>query len=464
MHDFSIERIARIYLAVSGERNAFVGARRQFQEALLGETLVRAANGSIFWERRVNVGLALISPWDALARVKPVTRNDMMNAGEDILVNTAPSAQVLHTTGSSNSPFTIHRNAEEIAFLQKFFEYIGELVRPSIRVPLVVSTLDEDFHGGAITSESFFPKFFVGKRGSTDFDDAQEIFDLLISECQIPNAESRVSVLGTTSHFLSFLMAWFDENEHDFDQCRLERVFHGSSPLSLRAQKLIKERLGAELIDVYSMAEIIGRATCESPTKGMVFQPYTIVEILDPTSGEVVEEGVGCLTVTCLYPFVQMQPRIRYMTGDLFHISRDESGTSKLRFLGRIEHSALRGDGARSIPSISPIDVLDVLDGMEGIYRRPTSDSMSRLSPSLSQVYGRPSFRCTATDDRENPEIELEFEMTPSSDRVELTEERVARAVNKRSQELGLLQERDGIRVRARARPPGALGETGLKV
>jgi len=172
----------------------------------------------------------------------------------------------------------------------------------------------------------------------------------------------------------------------------IRNIFHGASYLSSFKRQWLTSLWGAELHNVYSSTEIIGRAV-EDEEGYFVFQPFNVVEVYDPWSREVIDEGIGLVMVTCLYPFVQLQPRIRYLTNDFVMTTKAADGQTKYKFIGRLENAACECIDGRCRPSIPPVFLYDILDSLEGICRQPTSEDMNRLGGDISSNFGRPVFK-----------------------------------------------------------------------
>ena len=84
-----------------------------------------------------------------------------------------------------------------------------------------------------------------------------------------------------------------------------------------------------------------------------------------------VDSGEGVLILTSLYPFVEMQPRIRYWTGDLFRLHPDGCVTGEigLEFRGRASQCVIVKSGGQFRSVLTPIDVVECLSDMDGIGR-----------------------------------------------------------------------------------------------
>jgi len=92
----------------------------------------------------------------------------------------------------------------------------------------------------------------------------------------------------------------------------------GAEPWSPRMRDRIYESLGIKAIDIYGTSELSGPLWCEcSAQQGIhVWADMTLIEVLDPATGEPVAPGEkGELVVTMLQK--EALPIVRYRTGDI---------------------------------------------------------------------------------------------------------------------------------------------------
>ncbi|NYT02187.1 MAG: phenylacetate--CoA ligase [Methanosarcinales archaeon] len=126
----------------------------------------------------------------------------------------------------------------------------------------------------------------------------------------------------------------------------LEIGIFGAEAFSESMKKRVSEGLGIEVFDIYGMTETGGVGTlgqdCSAHDGLHVWEDHYILEVIDPRTGEEVEDGqVGELVVTALTR--EALPVIRFRTADLTKvISREkcECGRTHLRIApitGRID-------------------------------------------------------------------------------------------------------------------------------
>jgi phenylacetate-CoA ligase len=166
------------------------------------------------------------------------------------------------------------------------------------------------------------------------------------------NTERQIELmqdLGTTaiactpSYFLH-LIEVADEMGVDIrNDTELKTGIFGAEPWSLETRKRIEDATGICAFDIYGTSEISGPLFTECLEKNgiHIWGDMFLVEILDPKTGEPVEQGErGELVFTTLHKFAL--PLIRYRIGDLSIIDNEpcECGRTHsriMRILGRTD-------------------------------------------------------------------------------------------------------------------------------
>ena len=118
----------------------------------------------------------------------------------------------------------------------------------------------------------------------------------------------------------------------------------GAEPWSESMRAKIEEGLGLEAFDIYGLSEIIGPGVsveCGEHDGLHVYEDHFLVEVINPQTGEPVEEGeTGELVLTTLTK--EAMPLIRYRTGDLTTWVTEECSCGRTigrmgRLLGRVD-------------------------------------------------------------------------------------------------------------------------------
>jgi phenylacetate-CoA ligase len=102
--------------------------------------------------------------------------------------------------------------------------------------------------------------------------------------------------------------------------CSLRAGIFGAEPWTEAMRAAIEVRMGLDALDIYGLSEVMGPGVAseciETKDGAVIWEDHFYPEIVDPTSGEVLPDGVrGELVLTTLSR--EAQPMIRYRTRDL---------------------------------------------------------------------------------------------------------------------------------------------------
>ena len=205
-----------------------------------------------------------------------------------------------------------------------------------------------------------------------DRDVIEHVVQQLTRTYHFPGVSSRVEAIHSSLGFLKMLT--------------LELIERGIPPASLGMKCLVTfgehltdawaERLmriwNAELVDRYSCSETIGGARRCSDCGWLTFDPLSFPEAVDPVTEQPIEDGVGLLVLTELYPYSDLQPLIRFIPGDLVRIRQTTcKGTAvpTFRFLGRHDFCLQDRDCNPPELILFSAEVASVLDGFHELAR-----------------------------------------------------------------------------------------------
>jgi len=166
-----------------------------------------------------------------------------------------------------------------------------------------------------------------------------------------------------------------EEMGHDPEQLPIETIVFGAEPCTDPMRAEIEERLGVTGIDIYGLSEIIGPGVsneCHEAQDGLhIWEDHFLPEVVDPRTGEPVEEGEeGELVLTTLSK--EALPVLRYRTGDLTTLDYEACDCG--RTMVRMDNVTGRADdllivrGVNLYPSEIEHAVLDI-DGVAPHYR-----------------------------------------------------------------------------------------------
>ncbi|HPS92551.1 MAG TPA: phenylacetate--CoA ligase [Methanothrix sp.] len=151
------------------------------------------------------------------------------------------------------------------------------------------------------------------------------------------------AIASTPSYFLHIMEVAEKMGVSIKKDTKLKVGIFGAEPWSLETRKRIEDATGISAIDIYGTSEISGPLFTECHVKkGIhVWADMFLIEVLDPKTGEPVEDGeTGELVFTTLHKFAL--PLIRYRIGDLTIMDSEpcECGRTHpriMRILGRTD-------------------------------------------------------------------------------------------------------------------------------
>ncbi|MEF8784973.1 MAG: phenylacetate--CoA ligase PaaK [Haloarculaceae archaeon] len=182
-------------------------------------------------------------------------------------------------------------------------------------------------------------------------------------------------VFTCTPSYALYLAETAEEMGFDPAELPISTIIFGAEPCTDPMREEIEERLDVNGIDIYGLSEIIGPGVsceCHEAQNGLhIWEDHFYPEIIDPQTGEPVEEGEeGELVLTSLTK--EALPVLRYRTGDLTTLNYDECECG--RTMVRMDNVTGRADdllivrGVNLYPSEIEHIVLDI-DGVAPHYR-----------------------------------------------------------------------------------------------
>lgn len=357
------------------------------REALLPFTLRNAARLPFYATLWDGIDAATISSIAELSRLPALSKETYRRRlmfDESAVQHTE---YITHTTGTTGELTWRHRSAAEASLIHQLFGRAAGK-EPTGQLALVVRY---NRHGMGMPMPG-------GTRGiPVGLDDDAELkqfVDMVGARFRFAEGALRPTVLTGSGHDLAILaQAWLESG----------RAADGHAIRALHLLGFVDEGLrrflrssfdGAEIIGKYSLAEIFGGASRRWPSTRFVLEPYVVGEVTDEDGSPVQCGGIGELTLTELFPFVQMQPLVRYRTGDIVTLVNDENDDFEFEWWGR------RADCARAR-----------VDGTDSwvLGYRPIADWLS-LQPLAARTTHRPGLSSVGSTDVGPPCVALSTE------------------------------------------------------
>ena len=259
-----------------------------------------------------------------------------------------------------------------------------------------------------------------------------------------PSDGKRITSLVIGAGALLPLTAWMVEHEIDPSRFAVRLIGTNGFRVSAFWRKRLAELWKAELMDNFSLSEFATTAM-ECPDCGFHhwLTPPLLHEVLDVFTHAPLSQGVGELTLTGLFPFVQAMPLIRYRTGDLVEIGPRcrRANDRGFRPRGRITQTLLdRGVEGQPL-LVSGQDVQGLLEGESAVARHP--HPVERLGLVKNGDIGAVKYQLTRTGKKLLLEIELRFDPNVYPLEAEALQRKVSQQLHRVSQRLGAL-EREG--------------------
>jgi hypothetical protein len=343
-----------------------------------------------------------LSCWPILTR-QAVAANDSALIARDVAFHS-----VCHTSGATGPALSIYKSAEELSVLWRYYEELLGRRSFEARIPLILA-FPNFYHGVPIRLPSM-GKVFVS--GVTDDILIEDAFKVLAHTYCIAGHDPRISVISGLNFHVQLFTSFLIERGIDPREFDVRSVNVVGNYLSQHASQFLSESWGAVVSDRFTLTESVGGATRCLRCSHYHLDANVIGEVLDVDTGRPVQHGVGRLVLTQLYPFVQMQPLIRYDTGDLVRrVSVDCSSTVAFEFLGKAANcvSRSRADG-RTEWLVFSTDLYEALDSLPDIRRYPTFVNVRGVG---DPTIGSPHiFTQEISDEDHTPfEIRLTFEL-----------------------------------------------------
>lgn len=188
-----------------------------------------------------------------------------------------------------------------------------------------------------------FPHYF-----DKDFEIYHDLVaDMLTRTWNLPGHEPHISVLILNGRFeLSHLTNELLKKGINPSETGVRAIASIGDYLIPERRRWLEATWNARVFNTYSMTEVPAPVLeCTANPDVKHFDPAVIVEAVDPDSGQPVPDGSeGVLVITCLYPFREVQPLIRYWTADIVTLRSGICdcgfhGTTMVKWHGRTDFS-----------------------------------------------------------------------------------------------------------------------------
>jgi phenylacetate-coenzyme A ligase PaaK-like adenylate-forming protein len=344
-----------------------IALRNVLQTFLLRRTLDHARSATRYYAADSRYACWRPDCHDAPPRMEglPVIGREEVAAGaSEFLADDVTVRSICHTSGTTDLPLDIYKSFEEVDFVQAFFSHLFAPIRKSLPSLPLVLTFPNFHHGVPVPMPGIGMTFVGGVTDDTLIRDARRQID---ATYRIPGHDERISIISGLHHYLLLFTSYLLEQGVDPAQYRMNAINITGGFVPAHWRRFLEESWKCQVNDRFTLTEVIGGASRIAGTEFFSLDSHIVGESLDLDSGRAVDEGVGMLTLTNLYPFVQMQPLVRYKTGDLVRRVRHEVGF-RFQFLGKMRNCISRERHGRRewmLFSSRLVDILAELPDLE---------------------------------------------------------------------------------------------------
>lgn len=281
----------------------------------------------------------------------------------------ARTGTIIHSSGTTGSRVYRLRSPEELEFVWKFWLALaGPPGQPREAIRPLALMIDINEHCGSVSLPAGAPSLRLGSWSQEKLDEA---IMLLRSKHCFPGLSESVRIVGGGIDVVSSLTAGLIRTGIDPADLDVELLVVGGETMTPERYRWLRESWQAVVRDCWSCSEVFGSATRHSESEPLLFDPHVVTELVDAATGEPLEEGLGRLVLTELFPFSQLQPMVRLDVGDLFSAVPAGPGRRGFKCWGRAANSIFLPDGR---PALTALEIRQALEPLPWVCREPDAD------------------------------------------------------------------------------------------
>lgn len=241
---------------------------------------------------------------------------------------------ICHTSGTTGQPLDVYKSFEEVAFLNDYFIAFLEPIRPMLKTLPLSLSFPNFYHGVPVPLPGLGLGLVSGVTDDTLIVDAARV---LAQTYDLKGYDSQVTLLSGLGHHVLFFTNYLHEQGLDPSSFKLNAVTITGGFIASHWMTFLQQSWACIVNNRFTLTEVIGGASREHDSDVFHLDHHLIGETLDPDTFSPMDSGIGLLALTNLFPFVQMQPLVRYLTGDLVRRHR-RAGTFAFQFLGKTKN------------------------------------------------------------------------------------------------------------------------------
>ncbi len=328
--------LADLFRGTSGSSPYAHVLRNVLQKFLLERTLNHARRHTIYYRQNAYAELLSTKPEDppVLDNLPLLRRATVVENFDDFIADDVTIRSVCHTSGTTGTPLDLYKSHEEIAFIQAYYVHLFRPIVASLPSLPLVMTLPNMHHGVPVPMPGIGMSFVAGVTDDTLIKDACRV---LQTTFHLKGYDSRISILSGLDHHILLLTSYLIEQGINPRDLKLSGVTITGGFVARNWIQFLADSWGCMVNDRFTLTEAIGGASRMHGTDVFEIDPHLVAELVDPDTENPATTPVGLLVLTNLYPFVQMQPLIRYTVGDLIRRIPSD-GPMRFQFLGKVKN------------------------------------------------------------------------------------------------------------------------------
>jgi hypothetical protein len=299
----------------------------KLREALLPFTIRNAARLPFYDRFWKGVDLGSITSLAELQRLPVLSKEEYRSSFMLDRSALSECSFITHTTGTTGPVTWRHRSLGEASLISRLFG-----TSPSSAGTTLTLAIRYDRHGMAMPMPGRARVFPITLNDDLELNQSLQ---MLAASFNFSDGVLRPTVLTGGAHDIALLaQAWAEARMQDLSNSIESLHILGFVDAALYdfLHRCFNE---ANIVEKYSLTEIFGGAVRQWPSAKFTLDSFVIGEVLNECAEPVSRGGVGELVLTELFPFVQMQPLIRYRTGDIVLLASDIGDVMQFEWLGR---------------------------------------------------------------------------------------------------------------------------------
>lgn len=302
------------------------------QNSLLARTLAHARTHTSYYRRNDYDWTPRVDDAEPDLDALPLLRREVVvKHFDEFLADDVTLRSVCHTSGTTGTPLDLYKSYEEIEFLQAYYRRLIQPVVDSLESLPLILTLPNVNHGVPVPMPGIGMTFVAGVTDDTLIQDARQVLEKTFFR---PGYDRRISILTGLPHHVLLLTSYLMEQGVDPRALELRSLTVTGGFLSMNWIQFLEDAWRCIVNDRFTLTEAIGGASRIPETDIFELDPHLVGEVVNPDTEQRIDHGIGLLVLTNLYPFVQMQPLIRYTVGDLVR-RLPKDGPLRFQFLGK---------------------------------------------------------------------------------------------------------------------------------